>query len=106
MSYIINGIYLMIGQLLKLFKTDSLKNLILIFIVFSITGIISLYVSDVLIGFISKFISSELIKIVIRVFSLFFLYQLLLLLVAVPFGQFAYFITYQTRFVRKIKSLF
>jgi len=106
LSYLINGTYLMIVQLIKLFKTDSLRNLILIFIVFSITGIISLYTSDILVGFISKFISSGLTKMVLRVLSLFFLYQLLLLLVAIPFGQFYYFISYQKRFIKKIKSLF
>ncbi len=96
----------MISQLLKLFGVNNITKLALVFLVFSLSGVIALYASDILTTFLLKFIDNSILILILRVVSIFILYQVIIIITAIPFGQFSYFISYQRRFIKKIKLLF
>lgn len=96
----------MISQLLKLFRVNNITKLALVFLVFSLSGIITLYASDIFTTFLLKFIDNNILILILRVVSIFILYQVIIIITAIPFGQFSYFISYQRRFIKKIKLLF
>ena len=93
-----------IDILFKRLKIHSIKQFIFVMIVFAITGSLSLLVTF-------EFMSTIGINSVntspyffwpVRIIFLFFVYQVLLLIVAIPFGQFKYF----WNFEKKILSRF
>ena len=96
----------MISQLLKLFGVNNITKLALVFLVFSLSGIITLYASDKLTTFLLKFIDNNILILPLRVVSIFILYQVIIIITAIPFGQFSYFVSYQRKFIKKIKLLF
>ena len=96
----------MISQLLKLFGVNNITKLALVFLVFSLSGIIALYASDILTTFLLKFIDNNILILILRVVSVFILYQVIIIITAIPFGQFSYFVSYQRKFIKKIKLLF
>jgi len=96
----------MISQLLKLFGVNNVTKLALVFLVFSLSGIIALYASDILTTFLLKFIDNNFLILILRVVSIFILYQVIIIITAIPFGQFSYFVSYQRKFIKKIKLLF
>ena len=96
----------MISQLLKLFGVNNIPKLALVFLVFSLSGIIALYASDILTTFLLKFIDNNILILILRVVSIFILYQVIIIITAIPFGQFSYFVSYQRKFIKKIKLLF
>ena len=96
----------MISQLLKLFHVNNISKLFLVFAVFSLSGMLALYASDILTAFISNFLTNDFLILFLRVVSIFILYQIIVLVVAIPLGQFSYFMSYQGRFFKKIKSIF
>ena len=96
----------MISQLLKLFGVNNITKLALVFLVFSLSGIIALYASDILTTFMLRFIDNNNLILILRVVSIFILYQVIIIITAIPFGQFSYFVSYQRKFIKKIKLLF
>ena len=96
----------MISQLLKLFGVNNITKLALVFLVFSLSGIIALYASDILTTFLLKFIDNNILILILRVVSIFVFYQVIIIITAIPFGQFSYFVSYQRKFIKKIKLLF
>ncbi len=96
----------MISQLLKLFGVNNIIKLVLVFLVFSLSGLIALYASDILTSFLSKFIDNNILILILKIVSIFILYQIIIIITAIPFGQFSYFISYQRRLIKKIKLLF
>lgn len=96
----------MISQLLKLFHVNNILKLFLVFAVFSLSGLIALYASDILTSFLSKFIDNNILILILKIVSIFILYQIIIIITAIPFGQFSYFISYQRKFIKKIKLLF
>ena len=85
-------------------KIESFFQFVLVMIVFAITGSLSLIVTvslfDVLNLNIDSF--SPLVFWPLRIIFIFFIYQVLLLIIAIPFGQFRYF----WQFEKKILSRF
>ena len=96
----------MISQLLKLFGVNNITKLALVFLVFSLSGLIALYASDILTSFLSKFIDNNILILILKIVSIFILYQIVIIITAIPFGQFSYFVSYQRKFIKKIKLLF
>ena len=96
----------MISQLLKLFGVNNIIKLVLVFLVFSLSGLIALYASDILTSFLSKFIDNNILILILKIVSIFILYQIVIIITAIPFGQFSYFISYQRRLIKRIKLLF
>jgi len=90
----------MISQLLKLFGVNNIIKLVLVFLVFSLSGLIALYASDILTSFLSKFIDNNILILILKIVSIFILYQIVIIITAIPFGQFSYFISYQRRLIK------
>ena len=90
--------------LFKRLKIHSLNQFILVMIVFAITGSLSLLLTVEFMSTIgiNSANSSPYFFWPIRIIFLFFVYQILLLIVSIPFGQFKYF----WNFEKKILSRF
>ena len=95
----------MISQLIKIFGVKNYLQLVFVFVIFSISGILSLYISDLVTKILFNFLSNGLILILLRILLLFLIYQIVLILVSIPFGQFRYFIYYEKKLINRIKSL-
>ena len=94
----------MFESLLKHMKIDSFFQFVLIMIVFAITGSLSLIVTVLLFEVLNLNVDSfsPLVFWPLRIIFIFFVYQVLLLIIAIPFGQFQYF----WQFEKKILSRF
>ena len=94
----------MFKSLLKHMKIQSFFQFVLVMIVFAITGSLSLIVTVSLFEVLNLNIDSfsPLVFWPLRIIFIFFVYQVLLLIIAIPFGQFQYF----WQFEKKILSRF
>ena len=72
-------------------------------LVFAITGSLSLYVSQLVVNVFSIDPSniSPLIFWPIRILSVFIVYQVLLIIIAIPFGQFSYFLKVEKKMLKR-----
>ena len=94
----------MFKSLLKHMKIDSFFQFVLVMVVFAITGSLSLIVTVLLFEIFNLNVDSfsPLVFWPLRIIFIFFVYQVLLLIIAIPFGQFRYF----WQFEKKILSRF
>ena len=85
-------------------KIESFFQFVLVMIVFAITGSLSLIVTVSLFEILNLNVDSfsPLVFWPLRIIFIFFIYQVLLLIIAIPFGQFRYF----WQFEKKILSRF
>ena len=85
-------------------KIESFFQFVLVMIVFAITGSLSLIVTVSLFEVLNLNVDSfsPLVFWPLRIIFIFFVYQVLLLIIAIPFGQFQYF----WQFEKKILSRF
>ena len=85
-------------------KIESFFQFVLVMVVFAITGSLSLIVTVSLFEIFNLNIDSfsPLVFWPLRIIFIFFVYQVLLLVIAIPFGQFQYF----WQFEKKILSRF
>ena len=85
-------------------KIESFFQFVLVMIVFAITGSLSLIVTVLLFEVLNLDVHgfSPLVFWPLRIIFIFFVYQVLLLIIAIPFGQFRYF----WQFEKKILSRF
>ena len=75
---------------------------IMVMIVFSITGSLSLFLSLELMSYLNlRVVLSPILFWPVRIIVLFIIYQLTLILVAIPFGQFEYFLRFERNFLKK-----
>ena len=82
---------------------QSFYQFMVIMMIFAITGSLSLYITVELFQFIG--LQAENLNPIIfwpiRIILLFIIYQILLLLVALPFGQFQYFWKFEKKFLNR-----
>ena len=85
-------------------KIESFFQFVLVMVVFAITGSLSLIVTVSLFEIFNLNVDSfsPLVFWPLRIIFIFFVYQVLLLIIAIPFGQFRYF----WQFEKKILSRF
>ena len=85
-------------------KIQSFFQFVLVMVVFAITGSLSLIVTVSLFEVLNLNVDSfsPLVFWPLRIIFIFFVYQVLLLIIAIPFGQFRYF----WQFEKKILSRF
>jgi|TARA_B110000438_G_C15708001_1_gene604061 hypothetical protein len=96
----------MISQLLKLFNVENIYKLVAIFLVFAISGIVALYLSELVTNLLEVYIENSNFILTLRICSLFILYQFVILIVSIPFGQLNYFLTYQKKVFKRFSSIF
>ena len=84
---------------------QSFYQFMVIMLIFAITGSLSLYITVELFQFIG--LQAENLNPIIfwpiRIILLFIIYQVLLLLVALPFGQFQYFWKFEKKFLNRFR---
>ncbi len=81
----------------------SHKHFIIIMTVFAITGSLALFFTVKLLSFINlKELVSPIVFWPLRVIILFGIYQITLILVAIPFGEFNYFLKFMKKFLKRI----
>lgn len=104
---ILNLIPSFFRKLEKLFKARSKIHLVLIFFIFGISGSISLFLSD----YVLELLNSGLLNLnhfyllILRLLVLIILYQFILLIVSVVFGEFNYFSKYSLKLLSLIKRV-
>ncbi len=96
----------MIKKLLKIFKVKDLKQLIIVFTVFSITGSLSVILGEPVINFFFKdSLESGPFFWILRIFIIFPIYQILLIIVGTIFGQFNYFWQIEKKILVRLKII-
>ena len=90
----------------KIFKTNSLYQLIVVFLVFAISGSLSVYVSEPILSFLNykEYVPNKIFQILLRLLIIFPIYQIILLGIATVFGEFHYFWNFEKRFWKKFKK--
>ncbi len=95
----------MFDKLKKKWKVNNL-DLILILCVFAITGTTTAYISRYITNWVGLTAESPLWQRAgLRGLILIFGYQIIILLVSIPFGQFKFFWNYEKKILRKMKIL-
>ena len=91
-------------KLFKRLNIQSFNQFVLVMIVFSVTGSLSLIVTFELINAVGIHpdSTSPYLFWPVRIIFLFFVYQILLLLVAIPFGQFKYFWKFEKKILSRL----
>ena len=89
--------------MMRRLNIQSFYQFMVIMLIFAITGSLSLYITVELFQFIG--LQAENLNPIIfwpiRIILLFIIYQVLLLLVALPFGQFQYFWKFEKKFLNR-----
>jgi len=90
-------------SLYKRLLVNSNMQFVCVMLVFSITGSMSLIVSQAVIDLLNIDVSSisPFIFWPLRIFSVFIFYQVLLLMVAIPFDQFSYFLRIEKKMLSR-----
>ena len=86
-------------KLNHIFKTKNTYQLTIVFLVFGISGSLSVYFSGPILEFlkIKELITFYPLYLLFRILVIFPIYQVVLLLVALIFGQFSYFWEFQKK---------
>ena len=92
-------------KLIKFFKAKSFYHLCKIFLIFGITGSLSLFISEYILNYIDlgKYISNLILHLFMKFVFLILIYQILLLIFALIFGEFQYFIKFIKKFQNRFK---
>ena len=93
----------LISIIMRRLNIQSFYQFMVIMLIFAITGSLSLYITVELFQFIGLQAANlnPIIFWPIRIILLFIIYQVLLLLVALPFGQFQYFWKFEKKFLNR-----
>ena len=96
----------MIEKLITLFKVKSLKQLVIVFLVFSITGSLSVVLGEPIINFFFEDgFENNLYFWIVRIIIIFPLYQILLIIVGTIFGEFRYFWKIEKKILMRLKII-
>ena len=92
-------------KLILMFRAKSLIHLIKIFFIFGLAGSLSLYLSELFYDIINvkEYINITILNFFIKVIFLILVYQLTLLIIAMIFGEFKYFLKFFTKFLNRFK---
>ena len=96
----------MIEKLINLFKVKSLKQLVIVFLVFSITGSLSVVLGEPIINFFFKDgFENNFFFWIVRIIIIFPLYQILLIIIGTIFGEFKYFWRIEKKILIRLKII-
>lgn len=98
----------LINKLIKHFEAKSTFHLFIIFVVFGISGSATLFLSEPIINLISylNLIDNNILLLSIRIFLIFFIYQIILIITGYLFGEFSYFYNFEKKMLKKIIKRF
>ncbi len=94
----------MVEKLVNKFKANSIRHLIIIFIIFAISGSGSLFISSpILIALgLDKLITFYPLYIFVRIILIIPIYQFILIIIASLFGEFDYFWKFEKKFLQRL----
>ena len=96
----------MIEKLINLFKVKSLKQLVIVFLVFSITGSLSVVLGEPIINFFFEDgFENNFYFWIVRIIIIFPLYQILLIIIGTIFGEFRYFWRIEKKILMRLKII-
>ena len=97
----------MFRKLVKKFKADSIKHLLLIFTIFALSGSGSLLISDPILVTLDlkNFVTFYPLYIFIRILIIIPIYQLMLIIIATIFGEFKYFWQFEKKFLQRLRII-
>ena len=96
----------MTEKLITLFKVKSLKQLVIVFLVFSITGSLSVVLGEPIIDFFFEDgFENNLYFWITRIIIIFPLYQILLIIIGTIFGEFRYFWRIEKKILMRLKII-
>ena len=92
-------------KLIIFFKAKSFLHLVIIFIVFGISGSLSVVVSGPILGYIQieKFVTYYPAYLIIRFILIFPIYQCVLIIIAIIFGEYKYFLEFEKKMLGRLK---
>ena len=95
----------MINNLISFFGANSKFHLLKIFLIFGLAGTFSVILSDPLLNIVSieNYISNKFFYWVIRLVLIFPIYQFVLIIVSLIFGEFGYFKKFFVKFINYFK---
>ena len=93
-----------IEKIKKFLQVDSYFQLIIVLTVFSITGSLSLFLSDYLLKILDININNydPIFFYLLRIFFIFPIYQILLIIIGTIFGEFNYFWKFEKKILRRL----
>lgn len=93
------------NKLITFFKAKSFFHLIIIFIVFGISGSLSVVVSGPILDYIQieKLVTYYPVYLLIRFILIFPIYQFVLIIIAIVFGEYKYFLEFEKKMIRRLK---
>ena len=93
------------NKLINFFKAKSFFHLIIIFIVFGISGSLSVVVSGPILDYIQieKLVTYYPVYLLIRFILIFPIYQFVLIIIAIIFGEYKYFLEFEKKMIRRLK---
>jgi len=97
----------MLTKLVKKFKANSIKHLLLIFTIFALSGSGSLLISDPILVVLDlkNFVTFYPLYIFIRSLIIIPIYQLMLIIIATIFGEFKYFWQFEKKFLQRLRII-
>ena len=96
----------MIEKLINLFKVKSLKQLVIVFLVFSITGSLSVVLGEPIINFFFEdSFENNFYFWIVRIIIILPLYQILLIIIGTIFGEFRYFWRIEKKILMRLKII-
>ncbi len=95
----------MINNLISFFGANSKFHLLKIFIIFGLAGSLSVLLSNPLLNMVSieNYISNKFLYWFIRLILIFPIYQFVLIIVSLVFGEFGYFKKFFIKFINYFK---
>ncbi len=97
----------MIEKLVNKFKANSIRHLLVIFIIFALSGSGSLLISSpilVALG-LEKLITFYPLYIFVKIILIIPIYQFILIIIASLFGEFDYFWKFEKKFLQRLKII-
>ena len=97
----------MLYKLVNKFHAKSKKHLIIIFVIFALSGSGSLFISSPILDSLNlrDVISFYPLYVFVRILIIIPVYQLLLIIIAIVFGEFDYFWKFEKKFLQRIKII-
>ena len=97
----------MIQKLIKKFNAKSKAHLFIIFLVFGLSGSFSLWISSPILSALDlkNVLNNYPLYIFLRVLIIIPIYQLILILIAVFFGEFQYFWRFEKKILKRVKII-
>ena len=97
----------MLQKIIDKFHAKSFKHLIIIFLVFALSGSASLSMSSSILNAINlkELVNFYPLYLLVRIIFLIPIYQLVLIIMAILFGEFRYFWNFEKKFFKRLRLI-